>query len=185
MARPSPDVLLRDAGGKLERRKRGAFQLRRGMFINTHAFADHFLSSVEEDTRTRRRERRLGQPLELSHQWPQRRPPSKQGSKDPTSKLPPTSTQSSAQVRTAKLRGSAEKELTRSGPCSRAARNPVASPLHVHENGPQESNQQRIQLRLDAQNAFQIPPVALKIGTSERRANALQRVEFFPSLSLG
>lgn len=60
-----------------------------GMFINTHTFADHFLSSVEEDTRTRRRERRLGQPLEPSHQWPQRPPLAHRQSKAP--RMPPAS----------------------------------------------------------------------------------------------
>jgi len=60
--------------------------------------------------------------------------------------------------------------------------NPVPQSLHVHENGPQESNQQWIKLQLNVQNTFQIPLVALKIGTSERHANTLQRVEIFPSL---
>lgn len=54
VAWPSPGVLLRNAGGKLERRKRGAFQLGGGCSL-THTFADHFLSSTEEETRTRRR----------------------------------------------------------------------------------------------------------------------------------
>lgn len=61
----------------------------------------------------------------------------------------------------------------------------MASSLHVREKGPQESNQEWIKLRLNVQNTFQIPPVALEIGTSERHTSPRQRLEFFPSLSLG
>jgi len=99
----------RQAGAKETR----SVSARGGGCSLTHTFADHFLHSAEEKTRTRRRWRGLGQQLEPSHQQPQR-PLSKQGFKHPTSKLLPSFTQGSAQTLAPKLHSLAEKELTRS-----------------------------------------------------------------------
>lgn len=69
---------------------------------------------------------------------------------------------------------------TKEQPCS-----PTAQPLHVHENGLQESNQQRTNLHLSTQNTFHIPPEAPRRGTSESGEPILYRgLHFFPSLSL-
>lgn len=68
--------------------------------------------------------------------------------------------------------------IPRLTPSSGAVPAHKAQSLHVREKGPQERNQQWI--KLNVQNTFQIPPLALEIGTSERQPVPAQAAAFFP-----
>lgn len=169
VAWPSPGAWLRNAGGKLEWRKR------RGTFMNTHTL--QIIASAPHRRRREPGEGGMGWHSSLSHA----QPPSKHPSIPLSFHRPPTKAPTKALPKHSQPNSRAEPSSPGAVPAHKA----MASSLHVREKGPQESNQEWIKLRLNVQNTFQIPPVALEIGTSERHASPRQRLEFFPSLSLG
>lgn len=157
-----------NAGSELEwRKRRGTFR------AHTHTHTLQIIASAPGRRRRQPGEGGMGWHSSLSHT----QPPSKHPSIPLAFQHPPTK----ALPKYSQPHCRAEPSSSGAVPAHKA----VAQSLHVREKGPQESNQQWRKLRLNVQKTFQIPPVALEIGTSERHASPLHRLEFFPSLSLG
>lgn len=145
--------------------------------VHEHTHTLQIIASAPHRRRREPGEGGMGWHSSLSHA----QPPSKHPSIPLSFHRPPTKAPTKALPKHSQPNSRAEPSSPGAVPAHKA----MASSLHVRERGPQESNQEWIKLRLNVQNTFQIPPVALEIGTSERHASPRQRLEFFPSLSLG